>query len=100
MTTMRLNSKVRQYVGLTPGRRVFGRTPKLPIGEAGSPFFRDSMSPAEAPSAKTHNLLPAIYKIRQSLISADFQSQVNATLVRRVRKAKRRIFVSVENGFC
>ena len=36
MAMMHLNSKVRQYDGFTPGRRVFGGTPKLRIGGGGS----------------------------------------------------------------
>ena len=70
------------------GRRVFGRTPKLPIGTAGNPFFEDFMIPAEAPAAKPHSLLAALYKIRQSSLTADFQSKVNTTPIRRVRHAK------------
>ena len=39
MPAMRLNSQGRQYGGFTPGRKGFGRTPKLPIGVAESHFF-------------------------------------------------------------
>ena len=40
MAALHLNSQVQQYDGFTPGQRLFGRTPKLPIGAAGSPNFR------------------------------------------------------------
>ena len=40
MASLHLNSQVQQYDGFTPGHRVFGRTPKLPIGAAGNPNFR------------------------------------------------------------
>ena len=46
MTTLRLNSQAQQYGGFTPGQRVTGRTPKLPIGAVGNPNFADSMNPA------------------------------------------------------
>ena len=52
MATMHLNSQVQQYGGFTPGGRVFGRTPKLPIEAAGNPFFEDFMNPAAAPAKK------------------------------------------------
>ena len=39
MTMMRLISQVQQYEGFTPGRSVFGRTPKLPIGAICNPFL-------------------------------------------------------------
>ena len=45
MDVLRLNSKVQQYGGFTLGQRVFGRTPKLPIGTVGNPNFSDCMSP-------------------------------------------------------
>ena len=56
MTTMRLNSQVRQFFGFTPGRRVFGRAPKIPIGDVGSPNFEDFTNPVEAPTTETHHL--------------------------------------------
>ena len=73
MTMMHLNSQVQQYDGFTPAQLVFGRTPKLPIGTIGNPFFEDFMNPAEAPTAETQNLIPAIYEIRQASLQADFQ---------------------------
>ena len=53
MTMMHLNSQVRQYGGFTPGQRVFGRTPKLPIGTIDNPFFWDFTNPADAPTTET-----------------------------------------------
>ena len=41
MTMMRLNSQVNQYDGSTPGKGVFGRSPKLPIRTADNAHFRD-----------------------------------------------------------
>ena len=69
-------------------RRVLGRTPKLPIVPAGNPFLGDFMNPAEAPAAKTHGLLTAIRKTRQSPSADDFQGKLNTTLARRVRNAR------------
>ena len=73
MTTMRLNSQVHQYGGFTPGRRVFGRTPKLAIGAGDNPFFGDFINPLEEPTAKTHNLISIIFKIREASLKADFR---------------------------
>ena len=52
MAALHLNSQVQQYDGFTPGQRVFGRTPKLPIGTAGNPNFSDFMKPVTAPTTK------------------------------------------------
>ena len=41
MCMLHLNSQVRQYDGFTPRRRVFGTTPKIPIGSVGSRNFND-----------------------------------------------------------
>ena len=46
------------------------------------------MNPAEAPAAKTHSLLLALYKIRKASLTDDFQSRVSNTVARRVRNAK------------
>ena len=88
MITMPLNSQVRQYDGFTPGRRVFGRTPEVPIGAVGNPFFEYLMNPAAAPTAKTQNLISTLFKLRQASLNADFQSKMDTTPIRRVRNAK------------
>ena len=41
MCRIRMNSLVRQYDGFTPGRRVYGGTPKLPMGTTGKLIFWD-----------------------------------------------------------
>ena len=88
MAMMHMNSQVQQYDGFTPGQRVFGRTPKLPIGSIDNPFFGDFTNPAEAPATKTQNLTSAIYEIRQASLKADFQNKLNTALIRRVRNTK------------
>ena len=85
MTTMRLNSQVRQFGGFAPGRRVFGRTPKMPIGAAGNPHFDDFMNQKEAPAAKTHHLLGAIQKIRHASLNGDFVNKFNLSFRKRDR---------------
>ena len=99
MATMRLNSQVQQYGGFTPWERVFGRAPKLPIGAVGNPFFEDFMNSSDAPTTKTHNLISALFKIRQEPISADFQSKVDTALFRMVRNAKAEECFFSGNGF-
>ena len=68
MAKMRLNSQVRQYGGFTPGGKVSGRTPKLPIGAARSPFsgFHE---PARCARRKPHILHPMLFKTRQAIES-------------------------------
>ena len=67
MTALHLNSQVQQYDGFTPGQRVFGRAPKLPIGTVGNPNFSDFMKPVTPPTAKTLSLLNTIFKYEKHL---------------------------------
>ena len=87
MTTMRLNSKVRRFGGFTPGRKVFGWTPEMPIGAVGSPHFEDFMSPVEAPNTKTHHLIRGIQQIRHASLIADFSGKLNLALRKRIRES-------------
>ena len=88
MATMLLNSRAQEYGCFTQGRRVFGRTPKLPIKAAGGRFFDDFMISAAAPAAGARNLNSALFKIRQALLNADTQSKMGKALITRVRSAK------------
>ena len=92
MTMMHMNSQVQQYGGFTPGQRVFGRTPKLPIGATDNPFFEDFMNPAEAPATEKRNSIVAIYEIRQASLKEDFRSKLNTTPIRRVRDTENEEF--------
>jgi len=85
---MHLNSQLQQSGGFTPVQRVFGRTPELPIGAIGNPFFGYFMNQAEAHTAETRNLISAIYEIRHASSKADFRNKLDTTLIRRVRNAK------------
>ena len=80
MPMIHLNAQVRQFGGFAPGRRVLGRTPKIPIGELESPHFVDFMNPKEAQAAKTHHLLGIIHLIRQESPTADFNGKLNLRL--------------------
>ena len=51
--TMRLNSQVQQYGGITPCRKVFGRSRKLPIATVGNPYFKYFTLRNEAPVTQT-----------------------------------------------
>ena len=66
MAALHLNSQVQQFGGFTPGRRVFGGAPKLPIGTVGNSNFNDCMNPKTAPKTKSMSLLRVIYEIRKS----------------------------------
>ena len=98
-TTMRLNSQVQQFGGFAPGKRVPGRTPKMPIGEIGNPLFGDFTNPPEAPVTKTHGLLSAIRKIRHASLNADFSNKMNMALTRMVRSNKSDGFFLEETVF-
>ena len=50
LITLRVNSQVPKYDGFTPRRRVFGRTPKMPLGAAGNPIFCDFTNQDRPPS--------------------------------------------------
>ena len=52
MKMMHLNSNVQQLDGFAPGKRVFGRTPKIPIGASGGPHFRISRIQRSRPRPK------------------------------------------------
>ena len=45
MCMWRLNPQVMQYGGFTPGQRVFGGAPKMPIVAVGNPNCSDSRFP-------------------------------------------------------
>ena len=66
MAALHLNSQVRQYDGFTPGQRVFGRTPKLPIGTVSNPNFTDFTNPIAAPTTKSLSLVNTIFHIRKA----------------------------------
>ena len=83
MPTTHLNSQVQQFDGFTTGQRVFGGTPKMPIGTAGSPNFEDFTNPKEAQTPKTRHLLGIIRQIRQASQTADFNGKLNLRLNRR-----------------
>ena len=58
------------------------------LGAVGNPFFEDFMNPADAPTAKTHNLSSIIFKIREASLKADFQSKLDTSLIRMMGNAK------------
>ena len=93
MTTMRLNAQVPQFGGFAPGRRVSGRTPKMPIWDIGNPFFEDFTNPPEAPATKVHGLLSVIRKIRQASLNAYFSNKLSTVLTRRVRNKSDELFL-------
>ena len=88
MTPIHLNSQVRQFSGFAPGKRVFGRTPKMPIGANGNPHFGDFTNPGDSPTSETQWLIGVIHKIRQASTDADFINKLNTALNRRARGAK------------
>ena len=100
MTTMQLNSHVRQFEGFAPRRRIFGRAPEIPTEAIGNPHFEDYTKPREAPTAKTHQILGVIQEIRQASINADFDNKLNMALHRRLRETKSAEFFLRRSIFC
>ena len=88
MTMMRLNAQVRQFGGFAPGQRVFGRTPKIPIGAIGNPHFEDFTNPEDSPTTQTHQLIDVLRKIRHASLKEDFSNKLNTTSHRRFRETK------------
>ena len=88
MDALRLNSQLQQYDGFTPGQRVFGGTPKLPIGTVDNPNFNDCMNPKTAPTTKSMSLLHTIFQIRRASLEADFSGKINVCLSTRLRSQK------------
>ena len=75
-----LDSQVQQFGGFTPGKRVFGLDPEIPIGTAGSPHFSDFMNPKAPRKTKTHRLVGGIRQIRQASAVADFDGKTKFAL--------------------
>ena len=71
MRMLRLSSKVPKYDGFTPGRRVFGRSPKLPIGAAGGPHFRDFTTLSDSPLTQTRVALVQFREIQKASLEQD-----------------------------
>ena len=99
MTKMRLNSQVRQFGGFEQGKRVLGRTPKIPIGATGNPHFEDFTNPKDSRAAKTHELIGAIRKIRQASLNADFSDKLNSKLHMGFRDTKSGEFFFTPSSF-
>ena len=88
MAALHINSQVRQYDGFTPGHRVSGWAPKLPIGTLGNPNFADFTNPIAAPAAKSLCLVNTISQIRKASSEADFNGKMQLCLERRIRNIK------------
>ena len=57
MCMAHFKSKAREYGGLTPGHRVVGRSPKMPIATAGSPHVKDFTPQNESHVTKARDLV-------------------------------------------
>ena len=77
---MHFNSPAHQCDGFTPGRRVFGRTPKMPIGAAGNPFYNESMNPADSLVARARRVLAELREIQKDSQESDFNGKPNLSL--------------------
>merc|ERR1712112_176904 len=99
MTALHLNSQVQLYDGFTPGKRVFGRTPKLPIGTVGNPNFPDFMKPVTAPTTKTLSLLNTIFKYEKHLWKRILTEKMQLRLERRIRNFKTEEFCLCQTVF-
>ena len=66
MCIPRMNSQVPQYDGFTPGQRDFGRSPKLQIGAADGPHFRDFTNLNVSFLTQTHGAIAKFREIRKT----------------------------------
>ena len=85
MCIMRLNSHVHQYDGYTLGRRVFGRSPRLPIGAVGIrtlEVFRIKWTSVK------NDVLVKLREIQNAYLSRDSKGGFNLWLIAMFRNQK------------
>ena len=93
MTTMRLNSQVRQFYGLTHGQRVFGGAPKCRLGRWEVRILAIFKNPMDAQSIKTHHSLWANRQIRQASLTEDFNGKLDLCINRSFRQSRNGVFL-------
>ena len=71
MCILHLDSQSRQYGGFPSWGRVFGRTPKLPIGAVSNPNFNDFMYQNEPQAVQTQNASVRLMPV-QSVVTKRF----------------------------
>ena len=86
LSMLHLCPQSQQYDGFTPGQRVPGRTPKMPIGVTGDPSPCDFMNPADTPVAPTHQVRVELREMQQASLKIGFGGKFNMTLNQRVRE--------------
>ena len=72
MCLRRLNVQVQQYDGFTPGRRVFGRAPKLPVGAVGSPHFSYFTNLNDSTVTETNGAMAKLREIQNASLEIVF----------------------------
>ena len=80
-----LNPQAQQYECFTPGRRVVGRTPKIPIGAAGNPF-RNAFT--GRPTPQVTQTIPSACEtdgIQKSSLRSGFNGKFKITSHRQVQ---------------
>ena len=90
---MHLNAQVWQFGGFAPGGRVFGRTPKMPMGAVANPHLADFMNPKGAHATETNHFLGIMRRIRQSSLTAYFNGELNLRTIRRLRQLRNGVFL-------
>ena len=73
MCILRLVSQVRKYDGFTPGKRVSGRKPKLPIWTADIPSFRYFTNPNDSQVTQTHDASLKVGETQAASLEIDSQ---------------------------
>ena len=77
MCTPRLKPQVQQSGNFTTGWRVFGRTPKLPIGAARAPDFKYFTNPNDSLVTQTRDVLAKLRGIRRGSLECDSHGKFN-----------------------
>ena len=89
LSLLLLNPHLQQYGRFTPGRRVFGRAPKMPIAAVGGPNFCDFTNRNDPPATQTRQVLSNLMRIQRASLRSDFRGKFNLSLYRRVRDMER-----------
>ena len=67
LSMLHLNAQLQQFGCYTPGKRVYGRTPEMPIATVDNTFYNDFMNPKDSPFAQTHQAIAKLREIQNAL---------------------------------
>ena len=80
------NCQISQIDGATPGHRIFGRAPRLPIPSAESATCLDMLNMNEAPETKTQKVIATIISAREIWLKNDTNAKLRTAMYRAPRR--------------